>query len=310
MAEISVAAAVGEGFSIIRRRPMTVMGWGLLNVVSFGLIFALLAPVYMSAFGPAIQAAQAGAPPPDPHLMQAQIMRMQATSYLVDFASLLLASVLSCAAFRAVLHPERNRFAYIRVGAPELFLFVLILVGSVALGIGIVIAMIPFAIVIGILVAVHIAAAAVLVGVVGVIALLAALVYLALRLAFVGPMMVDDGKFHLGDAWTLSRGQVGGLFLTALVIFGMVIIAEVVVGLVFVALGAGALSVAAGGFSALPSLFRRPPQELLPAIGSVVAIAAVIWIPLMGCFVAITGAPWARAYRDVRPAADVSEAFV
>jgi hypothetical protein len=177
------------------------------------------------------------------------------------------------------------------------------------MGIGLVIAVIPLGIIIGVLAAMHIIAAAVIVSLVGVVALFAGLSYVVLRMAFVGPMMVDDGQFHLFDAWALSRGKAGGLFLTALVILVLMIVAEVVIGTLFFALSFGALGAMAGGFAGLQALFQKPPKELLLTIGPVAAIAAVVGIPLMGCFLAIAGAPWARAYRDVRPAADVAEAF-
>lgn len=309
MAEISVSAAVNEGFSLIRRRPMTVASWGLVYALGFGAIFALMAPVYIGVFAPIVQAARAGAAAPDPTLMQAQILRMQGVSYLVNFGVLLMSSVLYCAVFRAVLHPERSRFAYLRVGPPELYLFFLILVGSVVLGVGMVIAMIPIGIVIGVLAAMHIVAAAVIVGVIAFIGLIVAMVYLVLRLAFVGPMMVDDGQFHLGDAWTLTKGRVGGLFLITLVVFAVLIAAEIVLALLMAAVGIGGLSAIAGGFSGVPALFRQPPQAIMARIAPILAIVALIWIPVIGGFMAIAGAPWARAYRDVRPATEAAEAF-
>ncbi len=39
------------------------------------------------------------------------------------------------------------------------------------------------------------------------------------------------------------------------------------------------------------------------------AIMAVLWVPLSGCLAAVMGAPWARAYRDLRPKRDIAETF-
>ena len=183
--------------------------------------------------------------------------------------------------------------------------------GMFALILGLVVAMIPLFIVIGVLAALHAAAGAAIVGVIGFIGLFVAMIYVLLRLAFVGPMMVDDGQFHLFDAWALTRGQAGSLFLVALTVFAILIGLEIVIGLVlvilFAVLGAGAIG--AGGAGAMSAFFQQPPQDILSRLAPLLGLAALIWIPIGGAVLAIVGAPWARAYLDLKPSSRVAATF-
>ena len=76
-------------------------------------------------------------------------------------------------------------------------------------------------------------------------------------------MMVDDGKFHLTEAWALTRGKVASLFAMALVVFLILAAAELVIGLILAAIGMGVLSSMAGGLSGLPApSSSRPPAAV------------------------------------------------
>jgi hypothetical protein len=151
---------------------------------------------------------------------------------------------------------------------------------------------------------------AAIVGVVAAIAALATVVYLALRLAFVGPMTVDYGRFQLTEAWALSRGRVSSLLAIALVVFLVLIAIETVVGLILLALGLGVLASVAGGLNNLATFFQQPPQALIGRLVPMLIVFAVVLVPMYGGILAIISAPWARAYRDLRPSGDISETFV
>jgi hypothetical protein len=296
MAEISIGGAVNEGFSLIRRHPGAVLIWGFSQVVLLGLVFAIYAPFYVAVAA----AARSGA---GPAALQAnpQLMQTQSLSYLVNIIQVVISSVVWCAVFRAVLHPEQSRFGFLRLSAPEFFLTILLIGGNIALVFALIVPLIVFAIVIGVLVALHVIWAAVIIGIVAVIALIVALLYFVLRFSMVGPMIVDDGKFHLGESWTLTRGHVGSLFMIGFLLFVLALVAEIVLGIVFVALGVGGLAAIAGGLRNVPVLFQSSPQEVLARIGPLFAVAAVIWVPFAGCISAVMAAPWARAYRDLQP---------
>lgn len=296
MAEIAVGGAINEGFSLIRRHPGSVLLWGLARMALAVGVIALYAPVYFSVF----QAVRAGAGPAA-FQNNPQILAVQSLSYLIDVLQLGVSAVVSCAVFRAVLHPERSQFGFLRVGATEFFVAVLLLGAGFVVGIGLVFVVLIAAIVIALLAVMHLVWAAVIVGIVAAIAAIAVLVYLALRFSMVGPMIVEDGKFHLGESWALTKGHVGSLFMIGLLLLVVALVAEIVFVIVLVAIGAGALTAIAGGLSNVPALFQEPPQVLLSRLGPVLVIAAVVWIPFVGCMGAIMAAPWARAYRDLQP---------
>jgi hypothetical protein len=296
MAEIAVGGAINEGFSLIRRHPGSVLIWGVARIALSVAVVALYAPVYFSIF----QAVRAGA---GPAAFQGnpQILQMQSLSYLIDIVQLFISSVIWCAVFRSVLHPEQSRFAYLRVGVTEFFVAVLLLGAGFALVFGLVGVILVSAIVIALLAVMHLVWLAVIIGILAAIASLIALIYFGLRFSMVGPMIVEDSKFHLGESWALTRGHVGSLFMIGLLIFVVALIAEIVLGILLVAVGAGALAAIAGGFQNVPVLFQEPPQVIFARLGPILIIAAVLWIPFVGCLAAITAAPWARAYRDLQP---------
>jgi hypothetical protein len=297
MAGISIGDAVGAGFGVIRRRPVAVLIWGLLQMAMLGAMIAVMAPMFVALFAEVAKNAGAGqAPTPD----MTSIMQMQGIIWLLNIASFFVVGVLYCAVFRCVIHPEQGRFAYLRLGMTELMLFGLMVGAYFAFVTAMVMLMIPAAIVVGVLVAVHAIAAAVIVGIVLGLGALCGLAYVALRYSMVGPMMVDDGRFHLFDAWALTKGKAGALLLMALSLFGIAIVVEMAVVLIAWIIGLSVLSGVAGGLSAIPALFRQPPATLLADLTPLLVLAGAAAIPLYGAFLAIFGAPWARAYLDLR----------
>jgi hypothetical protein len=297
MAEIAVGGAINEGFSLIRRHPGAVLIWGVTQIALAAATFALYAPIYIAM----VAAMRSGAGSQAIQAMSPQITQMQSIGYLIDVLQVIAGSVVWCAVFRAVLHPDRGQFAFLRLGATEFFVAVLIIGAYFALGIGTVMVILVAAIVIGMLVVMHLVWAGVIVGILAAIASLIAIFYFALRFSMVGPMIVEDGKFHLGESWALTKGHVGSLFMIGLLIFVLAFVAEIILLIVLAAVGAGTLAAIAGGFQNLPVFFQQSPQVLFSRLGPVLVIAAIIWIPFVGCIIAITAAPWARAYRDLQP---------
>jgi len=310
MAEVSVGAAVGEGFALIRRAPATVLIWGFAQVGLLAVVFAVLSPVYAAMFEAFRTAAAtgAGAGAGAFQSMNPAVMQTQGLSYLVDIVEVGFAAVLYCAAYRAVLHPEQNRFGYLRVGMPELYIGALLIGAYFAFFIGVLIIVLVVGIIVAILAVMHLWPAAIVLGIVGLIAVLVGAVYVALRFSLIGPMIVDDGKFHFEDALALTRGHVLQLLLVALVLFLVVLAAEIVLGIVFVAIGLGGLAALAGGLGNLPTFFQQPPGMIFARLSPLLVIEALIWIPVAGAMNAILITPWARAYRDLKPL-DVSATF-
>jgi len=305
--EISIGGAVAEGFGLIRSKPLAVLTWGLIQVVFMALLFSLMAPLVLTSFGELIQQAKAGGMP-SPQAME-RVQQFQAINYLLQFAGILVSSVFYCAVFRAVLHPEQSRFAYMRLGAAELQIALLTVAALFAFGISLALVVVVVGIVVAIFVVLHAGVVAAIIGVAGGIAAAVALVYFWLRLSLVAPMIVDGGGFDLTASWRLTKGRVGGLFAIAVVLLLILIVGEIVVGLVMVGIGLGVIGSAAGGLRNLPAFFQHPPSDIVAKLAPVLVAFAVIWVPLYGCVLAIVGAPWARVYRDLKPPSDIASTF-
>jgi hypothetical protein len=308
MAEISIGSAVGAGFQLIARKPLQVMSWGLVRALfGFG-VLALYAPVFMAMFNEIMQSAQSGAKPSEAAVsqMMSHMMVIQGAGYLAQIAGLFVSAAVMCAVTRAIVHPERGAWAYLRLGAPEFFFAVLSFAAGFVIAIGLIFCAIPFVIVIAILAANHQTAAVAVLAALAVLALIAAVIYLLLRFAFVVPMMVDDGQFHLFDAWSLTKGHTGSLFVVGLALFFILLVAEALIGAFVIALGVAALGVAAGGLQNLQTFFLMGPAVVVARLAPWLIVFGVLAIPLEGCAMAIFIAPWARAYRDIVPGQPVA----
>jgi hypothetical protein len=304
MAAISVGGAINEGFSLIGRAPGAVLLWGGVQMALTLLVALILGPVYYGIF----QAVQAGAAA-DPNQLVSTSGSIQAFSLLIDVVELVVYSVVYCAVFRAVLHPEQGQFGYMRLSMPELLVGAMLFGGYFVVAIGVFFGTLVVMIPILILAALKVYWAAVLFGVAAGIAAFVGLFYFVLRVSLVGPAIVDEGRLDLTEAWRLTRGHVGSLFLIGLVIALVAAAGEIIVGIVMVALGLGVLAGMAGGMSHIGTLFQgQSPAALLARLGPLLVLFAAIWTPFMGGLFAIAGAPWARAYRDLKPQ-DMSATF-
>ena len=304
MATISVGGALGEGFSLIRRHPGAVALWTAVLIGILILRLAVSAPIYAALFSQLAHSVSAGgSASPDIAAVTPLIQQAQALNLLLGLGSLAVNTVLICAVFRTVLHPEQSSFGYLRLGSAEVFLFIFMIAAFITFVIAAVVVMIPVAIIIGVF-ASGSPAAAIGLGVVVFLALGVGAVYLALRLSLIGPMMVDDGQLHLGDAWALTRGNAATLFGMGLALAAIIIVAE----LVILGLGAALLGASTGGFSQLKSLIQQGPQGILAALGPALVFEFVAWIAFIGLVLPVFYAPWARAYRDLKPT-DVAAAF-
>ncbi len=306
MSEISIGSAVGAGFSLIARRPISVLTWGFLRVGFIVAVLAIYAPTLFSIIAEATHDAQVGAGDQPSQAavaaMMSHIFLLQGVGFLAQIVGLFVSSMIICAVARAVVHPERRAFASLRLGAPEFFVVVLSFGLSFALAFCIMIVLIPFAIATGFLVAAHqYLAAGIIVGL-ALLVLLVGGVYIAARFAFVAPMMVDDGRFHLFDAWSLTKGKAGSIILIGVCLALIALVLSLIIDIVFVGLGAAAIGVAAGGFNNLQTYFTQtPPQQIFMSLAPSLILLAILTIPIEGCALAIFFAPWARAYRDVVP---------
>jgi len=298
MANVSIGEAVGEGFRLIVKRPVSVLTWGaartMLSVGAFSLLAPFIAPFYIQSFNRMANPGGAAALPTPPDL--SQMMAMQGVSWLINFGSMVLGAVLYCAIIRAVLFPEKRAWAYMRLGLPELFLFLLLFGAAIVMFIGLFVTILPLALLAGISFAAHAPFVGVIVIFAGFIAVFALLLWLFTRFSLLGAMMVQDGKFHFGDAWALTRGRFWSLFLLGVLLVVILLVLEVVIGVAALAIGFGVAGPAIGDFK---TFIQRPPAEILASLTPAFILLAVLFVPVQGALYAILVAPWAIVYREI-----------
>jgi hypothetical protein len=97
MAEISVGSAIGAGFELIGKRPLTVLTWGLVRVGLVAVILALYAPTLIGVFAEIAAKSQTGLKPSEADMQQmmSHFALMQGASALLNIVNLLVGSVSS-----------------------------------------------------------------------------------------------------------------------------------------------------------------------------------------------------------------------
>jgi hypothetical protein len=299
MAAISIRRALGAGFSLVRRRPVSVFVWGLLLVLFVQApLFAVMlngAVDVLASFGTARKLTPAA-------IVAAQSTLQQRMAIVQAFMLPLyyVRAVVTAAAFRAVLEPRNSAFAYLRLGRQEAWLFLL----TLCLAVGLPYLAMPLIL----LVAGAIAAAAWLpspwnlglwaVG--GITTIL--IVWAITRLGLAAPLTFAERRFRLFESWAVTRGQALRLFILWLVILLIVVVIE---ALIYGAIAAAVVLSGAIHSVDLASVRSWLLQlqtgqglaEAAPWLGAVAVAEAVVF----GAVSAIAAAPFASAFRDLRP---------
>lgn len=197
----SFSDALSAPFSLLRRRPLYVLVWGLMMMAVVAAIYALMLPIFMTApFGD-----QSG------EFLDAYTQELMRLSGLMNVLSLimyLVMLVLWTAAGRATLSPGRgDRFLFLRLGMDEvrvaavmiavivgwyIALIILVLLGA-GIGIG--------------LWQMDQTTAVVTLAIYGLI-IFAASIWALVRLSLMAPASLILKRFAFAEGWALARGQV------------------------------------------------------------------------------------------------------
>lgn len=307
MAGFSIGTAVGEGFGLIRRRPLSVFAWGLLTILPAAAAAGIMMPMMESMMGSMVQVGSLGdaGPAEMPDAMMTQMMQLQAVMAPLNVLRFVLGVVVYTAIVRAVVRPKESSFFSLRLSMDEVRVFVV----SLALVIGAV----AGALLLGLLVA---AAGAGLWEVAGpakglVIALLViggivAALLLGGRLSLIVPATVRFRTFAFVEGWNLGKGRswslVGVMLLLFLIILGIeIVVGGIMMGVVFGVMGSGAVdfaSLEAGGnpFAGL--------TDMASANWPWLAAAMVVGAMLYGMLTAILTAPFASVVRQLSGSED------
>jgi hypothetical protein len=292
MSRFSASEAAISGLRFIRRRPGVVLTWA-------GVFFLCqLSVVLINLSGQRIAAVQAFAELNRNHPEAAlEMLPSVAPIFLFTSAVMLgVASVTFAAGYRAILRPEHDRWAYLRLGKDELWMALLIFVWVViAFGYAIVVAF--FA---GMLSAIGrilpwplswLDQLAVF------IAVPCAFIVPGVRLSLSMPMTMQDHHLRLFESWKPTRGyfwSLLGAYFLALVFIVIIMIAEWMLAS-FVAL----LLIFGAGLTMedLSGLWNPDTGSFTAYFRITTIIATVLWSLFFAVALAIFCAPVAQAYR-------------
>ena len=262
----SASDAAFEGFRIVRRRPLAVLAWALAYIVAFALGFVLVGQSVMSVMSQ-VEALEQGGTPTMADLQPV----FQAYGTILGVAwplALGLSVVLTTAIARAVLRPKDSAFGYLRVGRDELRVLGAIVVMSLLLGV-------YYVVVGGVAVGLGAYAysssqgwawlACVLVGIAG----FCGLIWLAVRLSLMVPVIVAEQRFSLFASFPLTRRRFWPLLGMALLAGIMSIVVSFLGGLVSMP-----ITLLTGGTMA--SQFQGLEGQTLPEILRVLAPVLIV----------------------------------
>jgi hypothetical protein len=310
MARFSATGAATAGFGVIGRAPLAVLAWGLVILVTLvGPMVALmwtLAPQFIDIVKAMPDPASSSSSGAADSAMMARMMQLQGSMMGVNVVSwvggALVKAVVAGAVFRAVLQPDQKRWAYLRLGMPELWLGLVTLVQTVlfmmayfaVVFIGLIVGLIVFLVgsaagdagklVAGLLIALVVLAA------------IGALIWGVLRLSMAGPMSFVESKFLLFESWSFTRGQSGRLLGMAALLVLILIGLELVL---YAVLGLAAFGSWAGIKAMVEALQGQPPRAWLHAFWKIAAIGTVV-LSFLGAFaMTLVYAPWAKAYQEL-----------
>jgi hypothetical protein len=304
LATIAVAKAAFAGLGVLRRRPWAPLAWGTLYVGAGGAALGLLGAAFVMSLA-RLAALRIGTHPGQapPATQTAQVNELLALFGAVAGGYVLLivvfwvvGSVINVAVVRSILEPEKSAFAYLRLGAAELWLmlanlalFILNVIASTALTL-------PLALVMGL-------SALIWPRLTPFIALPAQVatwilyIWLWLRFCMVAPMIFTERRFRLFESWAFTRGHVWRLFLVALLMALATLVIYAVVAAVAVGLGLtfmqDALRDLRGLFAQSPAQAWRTLSPFLLAYLGLGWLASIVLLPLFF-------APWPAAYSQLK----------
>jgi hypothetical protein len=294
MADISLSGALGSGFALIRRRPASVLVWGLLIVLFVQA--PILAVLGLGASDLLALAVTGQSRTPPTQQVMEFAFGLQRHIALIEaclLPAIAIRVIISAAVYRAVLEPGKAAFAYLRLGRQEAWLLLLALTFSALAAIAIFpLELVVIAAVLS-LAALH--APVVYIAPALTVAALVVLLWAFARLSMAGPMTFADREFRLFESWRLTRRNGLRLLGLALLLIVVVILIELAIAALMAGVAAGLL----GGHAIDPraiqtwlaSLTSQGPG-LLAWLAPVILIAAAI----IGGLNAIAVAPWATAY--------------
>jgi len=295
----SATDAAFEGFRLVRRNPVALVGWTLLYLVyTLATLFASGGMMRsMSVWMEQVEALEAGPPPSSPEallpVMESYMAAMSHMAWAIPL-SLVIGAVLMAAIARAVLTPGTGGFGYMRLGMDEVRVFVVTLVIAILYAIATAVALVAALILGGIAISVLEGWGA-LVMVLAVLAAIAFMIWLGVRWSLAVPITIDQKKFAFFDSFAATKGRFWPLLGMALIAFIMVVIVSLLAGIVTMPISMmGGMSMF-GNMSDDPTEMFRNFNPTNPWMIASSVVNAIVY----ALTVAVIYAPFSAAYRDI-----------
>lgn len=295
MGSISVGPAISAGFRLIGREPLAFLVWCLVYLVVTS-VPAIASWSETSAYYEAVASgddAAAGQPP---------FGAWQWISLIVSSVAIVC---LICAALRATLHPDERQAFYLRLGLRELWFgltaVVLTILGFVAyFGFALLLAATFGAVGVGLG-----TGGAVIVGILALLLFPVMIwfwVWVWVRMSMATTMAYAEKRIRVFSSWRLTKGHGLRIFLVALSLFAMTVLAL----LVFLGGGLAILAATVGSTApaSLQAFYGLAAEASLLARVIYAAVFSVVFVAMS----VIGAASWAEMYRQLRPSS-VADAF-
>lgn len=299
MTNFSVIEAIAEPFRQAGRRPLATVIWGLVLLAPTALVMAAIVPLFLDflASGGLEQGPGAEVSPFDDDF--AAMMQFQIWSQLANIAQLFTVLLVTTAIIRAVFaNRGGDRFAFLRIGMPELHVAVV----GVTVGIGMILLIIVVAML-------AVAAALAMSGApdpwrtliyvgMGVVLAVGCLAVWG-RLALLAPASIRYNTFAFVEGWRLGRGQTLRLLGVMILLFliGVVLAIAVVLLAMIIAMAASG-SVGLADPEAFAAWLEGLPGQPALMIGlGLLLLLPMAWLQGFGQL--MTTAPFARAASDL-----------
>lgn len=295
----SATDAAFEGFRLVRRNPVALVGWTLLYLVyTLATLFAAGGMMRsMAVWMDQVEALEAGPPPSSPEalvpIMESYMAAMSHMAWAIPL-SLVIGAVLMAAIARAVLTPGTGGFGYMRLGMDEVRVFVVTLVIAILYACATAVAFAAAFIIGGIAINVMEGWGA-LVMVLAVLAAIAFMIWLGVRWSLAVPITVDQKKFAFFESFAVTKGRFWPLFGMAVIALIMVIIVSLLAGIVTMPISM------MGGMSMFGNMGEDPTEmfrNFNPTNPWIIA-SSVVNAFVYALTVAVLYAPFSAAYRDI-----------
>lgn len=311
---ISIGSAVGSGFSLIGRRPVSVISWGFFLYIAILILFIIgiliVGISVLSKFGTLTD--PASDPTARAQAALGVLLSLWPALLIVAIGGLFINAMVQAAVFRSILTPDDRGFFSLRFGGQE---FSLVLLNLLYIPIVLVVYLVTAVIFGGLIYLTSrmgdSAGWGVLLVVLFGIFYALAFMWFALKFSMAGPMTFAEGRVRFLGSWSLTKGEGWSLFglawIMVLVIMGVSIGYSIISGIVGMIFGGGSMALALSqmGASQDPSaLIAQWPALLLGQIPGLIMSAA-----FQGLILAISAGPWADVYRQLRGSPDAAGAF-